>query len=839
MTAQPAAEFHVSSVVRGSDVAAALVLARTVLDVHPETTVTLLDVDTALPAETKSSRIRVVGLHELGLAPDELHRKALYLDDTAFRAWLRPRLLQHLLGTRDVVVLLDPGFRVVGRLDALVQRALAEGTTAQPRAPHPVPDDGRTPSPDDAARAGALDDGVVAAARAGREVLSRWAQRCSRDTAAVPWLDQLLPVTQPAPLRVVSAWTVGPGTELTATYGGITADGAPVQLVDLRGFDPDRPWVIDPARAGVPRALLSEHPVLAEICADHGAELLARRASACPGAFRRIAAGPLVTPALRAAYRTGIDAAAVGSEMAPPDPFDPDTAAAFRAWLAEPALGRPGGEVSRYLAGVRSVRRDLQQAFPDVPGRDSPALLAWADRHGRHEEGIDAGLLDASLAAAGSRESHHASIDLGRRAVRGVRGVLGRAVRSAVSRRAGGVGDDAAHAGAAGPDWAGDAASETESADAAQRSRLTPGLNVVGYLRGELGVGESARLVIRALDAVDVPHRDVAVSRHVQSRQDATFTAIVGDRTFDTTLVCVNADLVADAVEHLPADVRAGYRIGMWYWEVEEFPASMHPAFGVVDEVWSATDFIRDALAPHTTKPVVTMTPPMPSPRPRPDATRDSLGLPEGFVFLFSFDHLSTLERKNPLGLIDAFRRSFAPGEGPSLVIKTINADRRIPDAERLRLRAAREPDVMLMEGYLDAGDRDALTALADCYISLHRAEGLGLSMAEAMALGKPVIATRYSGNLQFMDEDNSFLVPWSPVTIPADAEPYPLGGRWADPDLDAAAALMRQVVDAPALAARRGAQAAEDIAVRHSAETAGRAIATRLEEIRRTAAPA
>ena len=275
----------------------------------------------------------------------------------------------------------------------------------------------------------------------------------------------------------------------------------------------------------------------------------------------------------------------------------------------------------------------------------------------------------------------------------------------------------------------------------------------------------------------------------------------------------------------VPSLLERSYRIGMWYWEVEDFPASQHEGFRHVDEVWVATDFVRRAIEPHSPVPVRTITPPLPQPRTVPGRTRADLGLPERPFFLFAFDYLSTVERKNPWGLVDAFEAAFTPGEGPLLVIKSINAGRRPDQAERLRLRVAGSSDVLLLEDYLDAEDRDALVALCDCYVSLHRSEGLGLTMAEAMALGKPVIATGYSGNLQFMTEANSFLVPWTPTSIPTGCEPYPPGGTWAEPDLEAAARLMRTVLEDSELAAARGRQGAEDLRTLHSPEVAGRQV--------------
>ena len=415
------------------------------------------------------------------------------------------------------------------------------------------------------------------------------------------------------------------------------------------------------------------------------------------------------------------------------------------------------------------------RAFPGVPGAHVDALLAWADAYGRHESACSSVLVDLTLDAVGRT-------------------------------------------------------TQVESVPRAPTGQR-PGVNVVGYLRAELGVGESARLMLDALTAGGIPHATASVDRHLQSRQGATFPVSTSSAPFDTTLLCVNADMTPAVAATVPLLLARSYRIGMWYWEVEDFPSSQHDAFGFVDEVWVATDFIRRAVEPHSPVPVRTVTPPLPRPT-ASSRTRAEIGLPDRPYFLFAFDYLSTVERKNPWGLVDAFEAAFAPGTGPLLVIKSINADRRPRDAERLRLRVAGSPDVVLLEDYLDALDRDALVALCDCYVSLHRSEGLGLTMAEAMALGRPVIATGYSGNLQFMTEANSFLVPWHPVAIPAGCEPYPAGGTWAEPDTAAAAALMRTVWSEPELAAARGRQAAEDLRTLHSPEVTGRQIVARLDEL-------
>ena len=442
----------------------------------------------------------------------------------------------------------------------------------------------------------------------------------------------------------------------------------------------------------------------------------------------------------------------------------------LEGWLLQ--LLPPGDRspITRYLAGVRRTRPDLVRTFPNVPGRDSVKVARWALDHGLHEPRYDPALLsraaDLTIAAQAAPEK--------------------------------------------------------------PRRRRPRGVNLVGYLSGELGIGTSARLMDSALAAARIPTSTFAASANLQSRATAAYRRSDGTR-YDTSLLAVNADQTKTVAESLADVVARSYRIGMWYWEVESFPASRDVAFSYVDEVWVATDFIRDAIAERSTVPVRTVTPPLPQ---RADAEApdvpERLNVPvDRPWFFFAFDYLSTVERKNPLGLIEAFERAFSADdpEGPVLVIKTMNAGRRLEEAERLRLAVADRPDVVLIDEYLEAGELTALMARCTAYVSLHRAEGLGLTIAEAMAWGRPVVVTAYSGNMQFTNSRNAFLVPWTATTIPVGAEPYPPGTPWADPDLDQAAAILRRIIDDPTAASAVGRQAAEDVRLLHSPAVAGKRV--------------
>jgi glycosyltransferase involved in cell wall biosynthesis len=164
------------------------------------------------------------------------------------------------------------------------------------------------------------------------------------------------------------------------------------------------------------------------------------------------------------------------------------------------------------------------------------------------------------------------------------------------------------------------------------------------------------------------------------------------------------------------------------------------------------------------------------------------------FMFLVVFDHFSVVERKNPVGVIEAFKVAFKPGEGPVLVIKSINGSARPKYHGQVEEAANGRPDIIVWDEFLPRPDQMALVRAADCLVSLHRSEGLGLHLAEAMWLGTPTIATAYSGNLDFMDPSCSLLVSAGRTNVVDGQGAYPPTAMWADPDLAEAASYMRQI---------------------------------------------
>ena len=364
------------------------------------------------------------------------------------------------------------------------------------------------------------------------------------------------------------------------------------------------------------------------------------------------------------------------------------------------------------------------------------------------------------------------------------------------------------------------------------------GVNVAGYLHTGIGVGEAARLYVAALEAAQVPVRTETADPGLPKAKRTDFQDRRPAVEYPFNLVCVNAFELPEFAHR----VGAGFfedrvTIGHWAWEASAVPDSWAEAFSLVDEIWTYSEYVTSVLSAASPVPVVTVPPPVLPPRVAKRAP--DLGLAgDAFTFLFSFDFFSTTRRKNPAGLVHAYSRAFGPEDGTQLVLKTFNGDAKPESLRELVSIAADRPDVHVIDRFLPVEEKNALLARSDCFVSLHRAEGFGLSLAEAMLLGKPVVATGYSGNLQFMTPANSWLVGYELTRVGPGSSIYPADAEWADPDVEHAAALLREVRAGGDAVRERAERGRRDVAASLSPERTGAAARARLERLSALAAP-
>lgn len=322
-----------------------------------------------------------------------------------------------------------------------------------------------------------------------------------------------------------------------------------------------------------------------------------------------------------------------------------------------------------------------------------------------------------------------------------------------------------------------------------------PGVNVLGHFCYPSGLQVAATLVSDSFEkAGRLPLLRSIPATPTDTPRGKKFRALL--QYENTIIVMAPEPYFADCFNRAGVYSSAEKRtFAIWYWELEEAPAHWLGLTQGVQEIWAPTKHIQKALARVVSVPVIPMLPAITLP-PFTPLSRKELGLnEEEFIFLFVFDLASIMERKNPLALIRSFKLAFTSMPKSKLVLKVSRAGN-YPQEIKLLREAIDGSNI-----YLDISDmtRDKVTALmnsCDCYVSLHRAEGLGLTIAEAMLLKKPVIATAYSGNLDFMDADTSLLVKYNLVELDQDYLPYQKGWHWADPDVNDAAEKMRWVYE-------------------------------------------
>ena len=362
------------------------------------------------------------------------------------------------------------------------------------------------------------------------------------------------------------------------------------------------------------------------------------------------------------------------------------------------------------------------------------------------------------------------------------------------------------------------------------------GVNFIGFARGELGLGQAMRSMANAVNIAAIPLAIRKINVSLLSRQSNNdLDSFSSDYCrYPINIICVNPDML----NRLPfwvsfSEWTKRYNIGYWFWELESFPTSWKYATHMVDEIWVATEYIAEAMR-KSGKKAVKIPFPLEFELPPNSMSKEYFGIkPDKFTFLFSFDFLSAIARKNPQGVIKAFKEAFpSSNDSVRLILKTINSRSNLGALKKLADLIDGDLRIELRDNYLSQDEIRGLIRSADCYISLHRAEGLGLGLAEAMYMGKPTIATGYSGNLEFMNESNSLLVSYQLVPIAQGEYPNGVGVRWADPSIDEAALAMRKIVDDLALREKLSTQAYLYMRKHHSYVKVASSIKAELENI-------
>ena len=571
---------------------------------------------------------------------------------------------------------------------------------------------------------------------------------------------------------------------------------------------------------------------------------------------------------MRAAYRHALLYAERTGEPEPPTAFGPDGGEAFVEWLREPV---DGGELSRYLLTVHRSHPALRGRYAQVPGVDTPSYLQWVGVQGAAACGIPDALQPG---VTGAVRPPDLPAELRSRVTLAFAGELiaNPELLRRYSREVA-AGDDAtlaivaADEGVAEPLMAilGELGLDGPEApdmlllaghqDAAQLAARAAavlceadpdpayaglprfgaaaehGVNLLGFFKAELGVGEAGRHVVAAVEQAGIPHVTLTTDIAAASRNGHAFDERGGVFRYDTTIACVNADALPRVLGRHGRDLIEGrHTIGVWWWELSRFPASMHDAFDLVDEVWAGSRFVADAIAAETSLPVHAFPLPV-APPPATPLRRAGLGIPERFMFLCTFDFHSIYRRKNPGAVVQAFTRAFGHCEGPVLVVKSLNG-RQHPAELASCAPAAGRSDVIMLEDYLSAEDKNGLIAGADCYVSLHRSEGLRAWAGRGHVLRRAGHRHGYSGNTSFMDERTACSCPTRSCRS-ARRRALRSERRVGRARYRRGRALMRGLAGDPDAARTLGLRGQESIRRTHSLEAAAGFVEARLAAIR------
>lgn len=323
------------------------------------------------------------------------------------------------------------------------------------------------------------------------------------------------------------------------------------------------------------------------------------------------------------------------------------------------------------------------------------------------------------------------------------------------------------------------------------------GINLIGDISAETGLGQSMRILASIIQNGNIPFCVKQINLHGQlEHNDTTWRHKITDKAkYAVNIINLIPETWSDdycVMDREILDYR--YNIAFWPWELEEFPDRWVPCIETVDEIWTPSEFTSKSIRKKTNKPVITVPHIVDMGEKESYYDREYFGLPEQkFLFLTMYDFISVSERKNPQAVIEAYIKAFpVENENIGMIIKVNHVEEK--KLERLKEQLSNYRNIYFITRNMTRKEVDSLMNAADVLVSLHRSEGFGLPVAEAMALGKPVISTNWSATTEFTAESCACLVNYKLVKLEKSIGPYEKGNYWADADVEQAAEYMRRL---------------------------------------------
>ncbi len=790
--------------------------------------------------EPENEQFELIELEELRRMIPDFEKFCFQYTILELNTGVKPYLLQYLFEKYNVekLVYFDPDILITNKLDELSALLDNNSIILTPHLTSPI-DDNYNPTEIDILKAGIYNLGFIALSnnRTVMNMLDWWQKRLFNKCIVAfeqglfvdqKWID-LVPGFYPGVLILqhpgynIAYWNYH-CRKVRLEGDHIYVNDGPSYFLHFSGYDPLN---IGPISKYQNRYTIDRLKEMRSVFGMYSERLISNGWMQCknwPYAFGYFDNGIKIPDFVRRYYlELGEEVKKFGN------PFSVEDENSYFQWLQENIdNGRPN--ISRLMYTLYAMEPEIQQTFPDIRNRDRASFYSWITKKGRNDYGIDDRLIE-SLIDANKKGKQGVSIKHSMsQIVNIIRSGIGEASKNIFGKnhpfvnllRRLNLFIGRRHLNAANSLLVFNQINRKNRIDNIR-------VNIAGYIKSEHGVGEAVRANIRAFESAKIPY----VLNNIQSssrQEDVTFTTFSDSNPYEINFIHVNADQVQNYRVQKGAKYFEGkYNIGYWVWELSKFPDEWLRSFKYFNEIWTASQFSADSISKVSSIPVIRIPHSITMENIKP-VKRSDFGLKDdSFIFLFMFDYYSFLERKNPLGLIEAFKLAFKENENVQLVLKCSNSKFN-PEGARKIETASEGHNIIIIDSYFSKSEINSLHNVSDCFVSLHRSEGFGLPMAEAMYLGKPVIATAYSGNIDFMTVSNSFLVKYNLVEIEKDVGPYKSGSVWAEPDVNHAAELMRYVYENREGSIRTGQKASEDIKMQLSPIKVGRMISDRVQ---------